>query len=128
MFDASLKEPTENSIAQAEWASRLHGEIVERPSLRGHADAYEARAWELFVAGKFEETLAYAQQWFDDQPFSVRPPMLMSWIMSAVLDAHQKAIEVLQKAVRPNPNDPEILNRHFVASCGSCIGLARADG
>jgi tetratricopeptide (TPR) repeat protein len=110
MFDVSLERPTENSVAQAEWASRTHGEVAESPSLQQLDGVHEAQAWSLFVAGEYTQTVEFAEQWFADQPFSSRPAELASWIYSSLLDRHVDAIRILKKAVVPNPKDPIILN------------------
>lgn len=110
MFEAALQSPTENALAQAEWASRVDSSVAQRPDLRGRIDVHEARTWDSFVAGQFHEAVASAEKWFLDQPFSARPPLLMSWILSTVLDEYAQAVTVLKRAVGPNPDDPMILN------------------
>lgn len=125
MFSASLERPTENSVAQADWAAR-NGEGIEAPNLFGADDANEARAWSSFVAGEYDKALEFAQRWFDDQPFSVRPAQLISWIDSSLRDDHNAAIEVLKRAVIANQRDPVILN-NLAFAYGSLneTGLAR---
>jgi tetratricopeptide (TPR) repeat protein len=125
MFELSLERPTENSLAQAGWASREHEGVSERPRLGHRNDVHEARAWESFVAGDFEKTLRHAESWFLDQPFSARPAQLISWIDSALLDDHKHAIELLSESLRANPSDAIILNNTAFA-CENIGRLAEA--
>ncbi len=109
MFHASLESPTENSFAQAEWASRQVA-AVPSPNFRDRRDVYEGRTWQHYVVGDYEGTLKHAEDWFRDQPFSARPAQLISWIRSALLEEHEYAIDILRRAVKPNPTDSPILN------------------
>ncbi len=110
MFAASLEDPTENSLAQAEWASRQHEGLTEKPRIDDRDDTHEARAWVSFVSGDFDDSLVFAHAWLKDQPFSPMPAQLLSWILSSLKDDHKNAIEILRRALRPNPRDSGLLN------------------
>jgi tetratricopeptide (TPR) repeat protein len=110
MFTASLEDPTANSIAQAEWAYRNHNEIGVRPDLAGRKDIAEARAWEAFLEGKFDDALRFAQAWLSDEPFSSRPANLISWLLTSIYEDYAGAVALLSKAIIPNPTNAIILN------------------
>jgi Flp pilus assembly protein TadD len=110
MFAASLQDPTENSLAQAEWAARRCDGITEKPRLDDRVDTHEARAWDNFVNGKFDDAATFAQAWLKDQPFAPMPAQLLSWILSSLNDDYTGAIDILRRALRPNPNDSGLLN------------------
>jgi len=70
-------------IAQAAWLHRTFGGIgVEADSTRSS----EANAWFAWRAGNWEPALVYAKQWLADQPFSSRPAMLGSHLVSVVME------------------------------------------
>jgi tetratricopeptide (TPR) repeat protein len=109
MFRTSLDTPTENSLAQAEWASRRTS-AVPLPDFENRADVAEAQAWHHYVCGDYTQTLKFARQWRADQPFSARPVHLIAWIEASLSERYDSAIAVLTEAERPNPNDRRILN------------------
>ena len=96
LFRESLREPTENAVAQAEWAAREHhvGEVdlglLQRP------DSYEARSIASFHAAEWEESFTHALGWFQDEPFSIHPAIFASYVASIGMRDHGKAIEVDQ--------------------------------
>jgi tetratricopeptide (TPR) repeat protein len=110
LFRRSLKDPTENSVAQADWASKkaameITG-LMESPVPR----LYEARAWHNFVKGDWSDSLVSAKAWLGDQPFSSRPASLASYLLTSILTDFDAAGELLRGALRPNPDDPTLLN------------------
>ena len=109
MFKASLQGATENSLAQAEWASRQNTG-VPLPDFHNRVDVSEARSWQYFVAGEYQETLTCAYAWLADQPFSARPVQLIAWIESSLSDRYTAAIDMLKAAELPNPTNAMILN------------------
>lgn len=110
MFTASLEDPTANSVAQAEWAYRNHDDVATRPDFANRTDVAEARAWEAFVEGNFDEALHFGEAWFADEPFSSRPANLVAWMLSSIYGNYADAIAVLNRAILPNPTNPILLN------------------
>jgi tetratricopeptide (TPR) repeat protein len=110
LFKRALIHPTENAIAQAEYASfEIEGLEVDVDKF-DVPRMFEARAWENFVRGKWDTAFQNAQNWLIDQPFSSRPAMLSSYIASTVFDQHELAENVLNYAVKASPGDAALLN------------------
>jgi len=82
-FATSLDEPTENALAQAEWASR-HGARVEiEQRLLDVHDSWEARAQAAAQTGDLETAIQNAWDWLRAEPFSSRP---------AIFGSHEAAL------------------------------------
>jgi len=111
LFRKSLKEPTENVVAQAGWASRqekafsFDGSI---PPVKLHSS--EAMAWDDYRNSNWEKSGEHSQQWFMDQPFSVRPALLGSSVYGIALENFQAGIEMCEKSFRCNPKDAMLIN------------------
>jgi tetratricopeptide (TPR) repeat protein len=74
LFKQSLADPTGNSLAQAEWATRTYGEIlVNETQLQWSSDANEAMARYLHRTGQFEQSLDFVSKWIEEEPFSMHP-------------------------------------------------------
>jgi tetratricopeptide (TPR) repeat protein len=114
LFKRSLVSPTENSAAQASWSVRhAPGSISQSDQERlKHLDVprlFEMRTQNSFFAGYLEEALQYALRWLEDQPFSVRPAHVASYL-AAVLGDHKTAVEIERFSLVSNPNDWLLLN------------------
>jgi hypothetical protein len=81
MIDVSLREPSENAIAQAVWISRTISSRVEVPQSGSSA---EATAWTAYGDGHWERALEESDKWQEDQPFSSRPAAHGSFIAATV--------------------------------------------
>lgn len=110
-FDVSILEPTENALAQVEWAHLSSG-IVEVPDvLRQRVeDAYEAKARHFEAAGDPASALEQTRAWLDFQPFSVEPATFGSYVASIGLGDFVQAEEIAQRGLTPNPDDSMLLN------------------
>jgi tetratricopeptide (TPR) repeat protein len=111
-FRASLAHPTENSVAQAGWASTspvLFGLEVDINKYKVPRP-FEAQATNTFLNAKWEESLKFCQRWLWDQPFSSRPAILASYIASGPLERYQESIDIITNSMKANPHDPVLLN------------------
>lgn len=110
LFSQSLKCPTENTIAQAVWASK------EMPSFEFDArdyDAprsYEAKAWEYFARGQWDVALEESGNWLLDEPFSTKPAALGSYIAATTVEDYTRAQGILRTGLLANPQDPVLRN------------------
>jgi Tfp pilus assembly protein PilF len=78
MFRRSLMAPTENAVAQAQWASRRDPAIDASHAVT--ANAFEALTWERLFSGEWNEAIKAAHDWQDLEPFSVRPAVMGSFV------------------------------------------------
>jgi tetratricopeptide (TPR) repeat protein len=111
LFRKALIQPTENSVAQIEWASRrIEGlDFVDATQIRVPRN-YEARAWENFTNGEWRDGFKESWNWFYDQPFSARPGHLGSYIASSVLRNYSESERLIEHSLRSNPDDVVLLN------------------
>lgn len=115
MFRRSLREPTENSVAQAAWAERQFGALsAESDSLSTMASP-EADAWSSFLKAEWRSSIDRCEHWFADEPFSSRPPMLASYVASVALQDHKRAEQLARQGLSANPDNGRLRNNLVVA-------------
>ena len=114
LFERSLERPTENSIAQAVWASRNYGLQIR---IRHHdlPNTFEAASWDYFQEGEWEDAVGQCKYWLFDQPFSSRPCILGSFLASLVLDDHALSKWFAEQGLVAHPSNLILLNNLAVA-------------
>jgi tetratricopeptide (TPR) repeat protein len=111
LFRLSLIKPTENSLAQAEWAlDQVRGLQLDVERYPEVAGKFEAAAWEYFNKGSWELSLANSRAWFSDQAFSSRPAMLASYVSMCIFEDYHQGILILEDSLKANPGNPLLLN------------------
>jgi tetratricopeptide (TPR) repeat protein len=109
LFQQSLANANENSLAQAEWAwEQVEGHQLNIKEFNVPYN-FEAQAWNSYENGLWDSALASSRRWLVDQPFSSRPAMLGSYIASMMED-YEGGIEILTRSLIPNPDDTILLN------------------
>src|SRR5204863_3436705 len=79
LFRHSLKNPTENALAQAVWASKRTGLGQVNVTILENAHANEALTLNEFNQGNWQKVIVQAGKWAQDEGFSARPPLLSSF-------------------------------------------------
>jgi Tfp pilus assembly protein PilF len=110
LFSKSLEAPTENSVAQAEWASEKLAGFDVRPSKYAIPLLHEAIATERFRMGQWEASLEHALKWMGDQPFSSRPAILASFVAASLLEDFDLAADAARRGLAANPGDVRLMN------------------
>lgn len=110
MFNQALQNPTDNSVAQAEWASRLLSDFHLIKQNFEVPYSFEARALENYFSGDWNATMAETRKWIYDQPFSSRPAIMASFIKSSIEEKYNESISFIKSSLISNPNDPILLN------------------
>ena len=110
LFDLSLEEPTENSIAQAEWVSRKESGLAFDTKLVQRPDVYEAAAWTSFKEGKWKDAADKCRLWHFDQPFSSRPGIFGSYISATALEDYGLSKDFAEAGLLGNPGDLTLRN------------------
>jgi tetratricopeptide (TPR) repeat protein len=112
LFKKALIAPTENSIAQVEWASRRISGLdeIRVSQFDSVPRIYEAKAWEHYTDGNWSAALSEAWNWLFDQPFSRRPSGFGSYLAHTVIGDYLEAIKILKLGRIANPDDPMLLN------------------
>ncbi|MBU8921215.1 MAG: hypothetical protein KOO63_05285 [Bacteroidales bacterium] len=110
----ALLEPTENSLAQAEWmaANLSSSPTVE---LEEYPASYEARAQHYYHLKDYDRTIQAARLWADFQPLSSRPLAQASFIASVVLNDDSRSISLLRDSALVRQFDPILTNNYAFA-------------
>lgn len=125
LFRRSLIAPTENSIAQAVWASRRHKIPVMQPAIEKIENTHEARTLESLGIGNWNAAVRSCEFWYRDQPFSKRPTIGGSFVAATALQDYPKSIHFAESGIRANPlNFTLINNLAFSAACNGDIERA----
>lgn len=115
LFRTALREPTENSVAQAGWASRRMTGLELTNRELDVARSYEARAWSAYGGANWELACAEAAKWLTDQPFSSRPAIFGSYIAGVAMDDQPLSEAIARRGLIANPDDFNVLNNLAVA-------------
>ena len=109
-FRGSLESPTENSLAQVEWAnSRIGGLSTEIELTRG-AESGEALSWMSLHDEQWEDALKQSLVWRSLEPFASQPAIVASYVCGSLLGRHLDAIPICEAGLRANPRDLVLLN------------------
>jgi tetratricopeptide (TPR) repeat protein len=109
LFKQGAIDPNDNVVAQLHWASQ--NKIVEfRPELLERSLTFEARASFAKKAKKWKDTLFHCADWMQDEPMSLRPATMGSYIASEMLQNYDKSIEFCKAGLLANPDDFALLN------------------
>lgn len=120
LFRQSLIAPTENSIAQVQWAERkrLNVDNIINPLLDKTDDAYEAMFWRAYNEHDMQQAAKYCQLWLMDEPFSSNPAIMLSYVLSLLDD--YKGIEVGARfGLIANPHNLSLQNNYYFARVSS---------
>jgi len=113
----ALINPTENALAQIEWAaSRLKIDINETIELRNTVPAsYEAIAVYSYYRKEFAESLRASNNWGRFQFLSSRPIILSTFISSCMLNDDLGAIDIFNNASPSQKDSPLAMNNYAFA-------------
>jgi tetratricopeptide (TPR) repeat protein len=120
LFARALKEPTDNSLAQASWVSRTSRIITVDPVLLETPRSFEARTREHLRNSEWDAAFVAALEWMDDEPFAAGPAILASHIASSVLDDFEEALRILK--IARIANRPNWVLTNNVAFCLASMG------
>lgn len=127
LLGASLVDPTENAVAQAEWASRQEHSFEFDRTWLGVEDSFEARAH--FYAREREDlqSLENAGAWLREQPFAKEPAIFGSY-RGALIRDYETSIRFSRAGLQANPADYMLRNNlvFALASAGD-VEEARAE-
>ena len=110
LFDLSLESPTENSIAQAAWASRQNSIIHLKEEYLGRPNTFEARYWSFYSQGQWEKAINECKLWHFDQPFSSRPSTQGSYVAGTALENYSMNKQFAEQGLIANPSDFTLCN------------------
>lgn len=124
LLNASLVDPTENAVAQAEWVSRQEQSFEFDRSWLGVEDSYEARAHVFAREREEPQALENAGAWLRDQPFAQEPAVFGSY-RGALSQDYETSIRFARAGLQANPTD-YMLRNNLVFALASSGHLAEA--
>lgn len=110
LFTTSLKDPTDNSLAQAIWASKKTGldtidiAMLDRPNIS------EAKTFNAFNQAEWENVIICADAWASSEGFSARPRLLASSVAASLVGDLSLAEEIARNGLVTNPGHPGLIN------------------
>ena len=110
LFRLSLEDPTENSIAQAAWASRKYNFIHFNDRYLKRSNAFEAESWGHYQRSQWSEAVEKCKLWHFDQPFSSRPNIQGSCVTAVALEDYETSKWFADRGLMANPADFILLN------------------
>lgn len=108
LMAVALREPTENALAQAEWAS-ANGLTLHEANLEGPR-TYEARALRFSHAGDWAAASAAGMEWLADQPFAQEAAQFTSYAASVGAENWALAQKAAEAGLVANPDDHMLRN------------------
>jgi tetratricopeptide (TPR) repeat protein len=119
LFLQALAAPTENTVAQASWASR-HAHVLEfEPEYLDLPRTFEAGAWENYRGQDWSSAVAEAEHWQLDEPFASRSAMFGSFLASVALEDYARAVLFAQRGLQADPRNIVLLNNLAFALASS---------
>jgi hypothetical protein len=110
LFEDSLIKPTDNSVAQAEWASKHLQSLFIDNKLLDLERTFEARARVAFYAADFNRALKQGIAWLFDEPFSSRPARFCSSLAAVAMSDYKASAEIARAGLAANPADQALRN------------------
>lgn len=118
LLTASLVNPTENAVAQAEWVSRQEQSFEFDRSWLVVEDSFEARAHVFAREREDLQALENAGAWLRDQPFAQEPAVFGSY-RGALSKDYETSIRFARAGLQANPTDYMLRNNLVFALASS---------
>ena len=110
LFTQSLRDPTENSIAQAAWAMKRDSRIIIEDRHLKRSNAFEARSRIYYANSEWKKIIEECQNWQSDQPFSSGPSISGSFISAVALEDYSRSELFANHGLIANPSNFALLN------------------
>ena len=111
LFDISLYDPTDNSLAQAEWARSKSLDInADKNNIEKVSNNYEANTIASVNQDKYNDALFYSTLWIKDIQYATSPIMYASHIAISLVQDLDISEQILHIGLASNPSDPTLLN------------------
>jgi tetratricopeptide (TPR) repeat protein len=114
-FRQSLRDPTENAIAQAQWFSNIHKSFEVPEQLLSKRMSFEAQALKAHAEKHWNDVITACRGWSIMDPISTRPLALGSYIAESALCDGEIALEFTRRWIVTEPTNSGAWNNHAVA-------------
>lgn len=100
-----LRNPNENSLAQAKWISKELKDFLPDKRVTDFKveRSFEAAAWEALISKDWTAAASQSLCWLRDQPFSSRPAQIACHVTSALLEDFGAAEKIAEFGLVANP-------------------------
>ena len=119
----AMADPTENALAQVEWAREQGVSLPPTPG-RLPPHPFEAGALVAFYGDDYDRALDLGKDWQADQPFDPRPATFVSYVASLGLEDYKTAVRACEIGLLANPTDSMLRNNYVftLAASGDAQG------
>lgn len=114
-FRQSMRKPTDNAIAQAQWFANLNNSFNVSTELIQKSHAYEAMALRARAERRWMDVLNACRNWSIVEPTSTRPLSMAGFLACVALNDGRKALQFTNRWIELAPDSAEALNNHVVA-------------
>lgn len=114
LFEKTFPSPTENSLAQAQWASEQDTRIIIPGEAWNTPASFEAHALASRATGAWDEVVTASEQWLNAERFSLQPALVGSFA-SFSAGQNQKAEALASAGLQANPGEVSLYNNRAVA-------------
>jgi hypothetical protein len=113
-FTQSLLAPTDNSLAQAQWATEQDTKILIPEAAWQTPASYEAKTLASRQTRKWNKALQSCAAWLTDEPFSLRPALMGSYLGFRP-ESYAMAEQFASAGLRCDSTNIGLLNNRAVA-------------
>ncbi len=114
LFRTSLEDPTENAIAQAQWATQRTSGLFVPAKLLEQPTTYEARALRERTEGRWDEAIASSWNWAEYEPTSTRSLIMGSYVAAVAFGDGTAVLEFTDRGLCAEPHNIMLLNNKAV--------------
>lgn len=106
LFNESLFNPTDNSLAQVFW----YWKILEENQFSNYNESSEANTLIQYRNKNFEDSFLACKKWIQEEPLSSRALNIASYTSSVFLEKYDEAIKIAKYGLELNPDDIGLKN------------------
>jgi tetratricopeptide (TPR) repeat protein len=114
LFRRSLQDPTENAVAQAQWATQRTSGLFVPSGLLEHPGMHEARALRERTEGQWDNVITSSWQWAEYEPTSSRSMIMGSYVAAVAFEDGVTVLEFTDRGLSAEPHNVFLLNNKAV--------------
>jgi tetratricopeptide (TPR) repeat protein len=114
LFARSLQAPSENTLAQVQWAAERDDTIMVPEAAWSVPKSFEAHALAARLTGDWDEVLTCCEQWLEEEPYATRPAVLGSFATYTKAQAF-RAERLATRALSASQQSVSLRNNRAVA-------------
>ena len=113
-FRQSLVDPTENAVAQAQWAAAQSSGLIVPVQLLEAPHSHEARALRDQSLGNWDNVIAQCWEWAEYEPTSSRPMITGSYVAAIGSEDGETILDFTERGLASEPRNSILLNNKAV--------------